>query len=112
MSYDQQSLITASQVLKEIQANNIKLMVDLYHLQHISGNFTKTLEEYNNVIGHFQIAQVPYRNEPDTLGELNYDYIFKTIKEFGYDDYIGCEYKPKTTTVEGLSWLSKFNLKL
>lgn len=87
-------------------------MVDLYHLQHISGNFTKTLEEYSSVIGHFQIAQVPYRNEPDTPGELNYGYIFKTIEAFGYDDFIGCEYKPKTTTVEGLSWLSKYNLKL
>lgn len=110
--YFMNSYIKASSILKEINCHNIKLMVDLYHLQHISGNFTKTLEEYKNVIGHFQIAQVPNRNEPDTPGELNYDYIFKTLHEFGHQDWIGCEYKPLTSTVDGLNWVSKFNLKL
>ncbi|XP_064540731.1 putative hydroxypyruvate isomerase [Drosophila montana] len=106
--YFMESYTKASTVLREIKSNNIKIMVDLYHLQHICGNFTKTLEEYGNVIGHFQIAQAPNRNEPDTPGELNYDYVFKTIQLFGYDDWIGCEYKPKTTTVEGLNWIKKY----
>ncbi|XP_032589600.1 putative hydroxypyruvate isomerase isoform X2 [Drosophila mojavensis] len=107
-SYYMDSFAKASTVLKELKSNNIKLMVDLYHLQHICGNFTKTLEEYRDVIAHFQIAQVPNRDEPDSPGELNYDYIFKTIQLFGYDDWIGCEYKPKKTTVAGLKWISKY----
>ncbi|KAH8404588.1 hypothetical protein KR215_000756 [Drosophila sulfurigaster] len=111
-SYFMNSYIKASAVLKEINVDNIKLMVDLFHLQHIAGNFTKTLEENKNIIGHFQIAQVPNRNEPDTPGELNYDYIFKTLEAIGHQDWIGCEYKPLTTTVEGLNWFSKYNLKL
>ncbi|XP_034488894.1 putative hydroxypyruvate isomerase [Drosophila innubila] len=111
-TYFMNSYNKASNVLKEINCNNIKLMVDLYHLQHITGNFTKTLEEYKNVIGHFQIAQVPNRNEPDTPGELNYEYIFKTLQDFGHQDWIGCEYKPLTNTVDGLNWISKYNLEL
>ncbi|KAH8359545.1 hypothetical protein KR093_007373 [Drosophila rubida] len=111
-TYFMNSYIKASQVLNEINSDNIKLMVDLYHLQHISGNFTKTLEQHKDIIGHFQIAQVPFRNEPDTPGELNYEYIFKTLEAVGHQDWIGCEYKPLTTTVEGLNWFSKFNLKL
>ncbi|EDV93907.1 putative hydroxypyruvate isomerase [Drosophila grimshawi] len=110
-SYFMNSYEKASNVLREINSDNIKLMVDIYHLQHICGNFTKTLEKNKNVIGHFQIAQVPNRNEPDTPGEINYDYVFETLKMFGYNDWIGCEYKPKTTTVEGLNWISKYNVK-
>lgn len=46
------------------------------------------------VSGHVQIAQVPGRNEPDSPGELNYSYLFKTLERYGYQGYIGCEYKP------------------
>ncbi|XP_030381892.1 putative hydroxypyruvate isomerase isoform X2 [Scaptodrosophila lebanonensis] len=98
--------------IKEISNDNIKLMVDFYHLQHIRGNVTKALEEYQAEIGHFQIAQVPNRNEPDTQGELNYRYIFEKILELDYDGWIGCEYTPKATTVEGLNWISKYGLTL
>ncbi|ALC47918.1 Gip [Drosophila busckii] len=111
-TYFMNSFEKASKVLTEINSPNLKLLVDLYHLQHISGNVTKTLEEKKNLIGHFQIAQAPNRNEPDTLGELNYSYVFQKLEDFGYDDWIGCEYKPKTSTIEGLDWISKFNYSL
>lgn len=45
--------------------------------------------------GHVQIAQVPGRNEPDSAGELNYNYLFNTLEGCGYQGYIGCEYKPQ-----------------
>lgn len=44
--------------------------------------------------GHVQIAQVPGRNEPNSDGELNYSYLFNTLKHYGYQGYVGCEYKP------------------
>jgi hydroxypyruvate isomerase len=49
---------------------------------------------------------VPDRNEPDQ-GELNYDYLFGLIEELGYNGWIGCEYRPKAGTSEGLGWLKK-----
>ncbi|XP_030371298.1 putative hydroxypyruvate isomerase [Scaptodrosophila lebanonensis] len=102
----------AAVAIQEVCSDNIKLMMDFYHLQHIRGNVTNALEEYKPNIGHFQIAQVPSRNEPDTRGELNFGYIFEMLSEFDYDDWIGCEYKPKSTTTEGLKWISKYGLKL
>ncbi|EDW82644.1 uncharacterized protein Dwil_GK18837 [Drosophila willistoni] len=110
--YYMDSYVKAREMLESVQCDNIKLLVDLYHLQSLKGNVTRSLEEYGKQIGHFQIAQVPNRNEPDTTGELDYAYIFQIIQEFGYTDWIGCEYKPKTTTVEGLNWLQKFGFKL
>ena len=44
--------------------------------------------------GHIQIAQVPGRNEPDSAGELKYQYLFSLLESMGYTEYIGCEYKP------------------
>ncbi len=49
---------------------------------------------------------MPERNEPDR-GELDYDYLFELIDELGYDGWIGCEYRPKAGTSEGLAWLRK-----
>jgi hydroxypyruvate isomerase len=50
-----------------------------------------------------QLADNPGRNEPGT-GEINYPFLFRHLDEIEYRGWIGCEYKPKTTTVEGLGW--------
>ena len=67
-------------------------------------------------VGHFQIAGVPQRHEPDT-GELDYPFLFRTIDEVaaasGWDGWIGCEYRPARGAVsggtsEGLGWLRRW----
>uniref|UniRef100_A0AC34Q0Z6 Uncharacterized protein n=1 Tax=Panagrolaimus sp. JU765 TaxID=591449 RepID=A0AC34Q0Z6_9BILA len=58
------------------------------------------LKKYQHLIGHIQIAQVPNRNEPDSPGEINYEYVFDVLKETNNDWIIGCEYfnkNPNTT---------------
>jgi len=99
-------------LVKKINSPHLKLMIDLFHLQHSRGNITHTIKEYFPYIGHIQVAQVPHRNEPDTPGELDYAYVFSVLKQAGYNDYIGLEYKPKTTTVEGLTWINKLGFTL
>jgi len=54
-------------------------------------------------IGHIQLADNPGRGEPGT-GEINYPWLFKHIDQIGYTGWIGCEYKPRGTTTEGLGW--------
>ncbi|KAK3557339.1 hypothetical protein QTP70_026581 [Hemibagrus guttatus] len=58
--------------------------------------------------GHIQVAQVPDRHEPDSPGEINFPYIFKLLEELGYQGYVGCEYKPLSSTEEGLGWVKKY----
>jgi hydroxypyruvate isomerase len=102
--------VYASDVIKSIGSENIKLMVDLFHMQMIQGNIIRSLHEYKNFIGHVQVAQAPNRNEPDTKGELDLKFILDGLDEsIGYRDYIGCEYKPMTTTAEGLKWIQELN---
>ena len=47
---------------------------------------------------HIQLADNPGRNEPGT-GEINYPFLFGHLDRIGYRGWIGCEYKPRTTTV-------------
>lgn len=42
--------------LKELNTNNIKLMIDLFHLQLIKGNITNTLNDLRQYIGHVQVS--------------------------------------------------------
>src|SRR5207248_6073357 len=62
-----------------------------------------TLQKHLDRIAHVQLADNPGRNEPGT-GEINYPFLFRCLDRIGYRGWIGCEYKPKTTTTEGLGW--------
>nr|CAD7606518.1 unnamed protein product [Timema genevievae] len=57
--------------------------------------------------GHIQVAQVPFRNEPNTSGEINYPYVFGLLEELGYQGWIGLEYKPLSSTKQGLGWMQR-----
>ncbi len=85
----------------------IKFQYDVYHMQRMEGELTHTLTRLMPQIGHIQIADAPLRHEPGT-GEINYRHILRHIESLGYDGWIGCEYKPRTTTQDGLSWMQDY----
>ena len=97
----------AHSIVDQVGSPALKVQMDLYHCQIVEGDVTMKLRKYlPNNVGHLQIASVPTRNEPDT-GELNYDYIFGVIEQRAYNGWIGCEYRPKSGTSEGLTWFKK-----
>ncbi|MGW6362151.1 2-oxo-tetronate isomerase [Streptomyces sp. NPDC055092] len=99
----------AHTVVKEVDAPNLKVQLDLYHCQIVEGDFTTTLRRDlpTGRVAHLQIAGVPDRHEPDA-GELNLRHLMSVVDELGYDGWIGCEYFPKAGTSEGLGWLHQF----
>jgi hydroxypyruvate isomerase len=99
----------AQGICREVGAANIKVQFDCYHCQIVEGDLAVKLRRDMAGIGHIQIAGVPDRHEPD-LGELNFPYLFTLIDELGYDGWIGCEYRPKGDTSEGLAWLREWRL--
>ncbi|XP_033310594.1 putative hydroxypyruvate isomerase [Bombus bifarius] len=99
-------------VVKKINKPNLKLQLDIFHLQHICGNITKNIKELLPYVGHVQIAQVPDRHEPDTSGEIDYKYVLSILEKEGYDGYVGLEYCPKSSSVDGLSWIQKYGYEL
>ncbi|KAG8226699.1 hypothetical protein J437_LFUL005515 [Ladona fulva] len=99
-------------IVKKINSPHLKIMMDLFHLQIINGDLTRNIKKYLPYVGHIQIAQVPNRNEPNTPGEMNYPYIFSLLEELKYDGWIGLEYKPLTTTANGLNWIQDYKIEL
>lgn len=94
----------AHAIREEVGAPNLKVQMDFYHAQIMEGDITTTFRRYKDHIGHVQIAGVPDRHEPDT-GEVNYRYLFALLDELGYEGWVGCEYRPRNGTLEGLGWL-------
>lgn len=95
--------LQAIDILDEVGADNAFVQYDLYHAQRTEGELAATLQKHLNRIGHIQLADNPGRNEPGT-GEINFPFLFAHIDRIGYAGWIGCEYKPATTTEAGLGW--------
>ena len=90
-------------LLDEVGADNSFVQYDIYHAQRMEGELAATMQKQLGRIGHIQLADNPGRNEPGT-GEINYPFLFAHLDRIGYDGWIGCEYKPATTTQAGLGW--------
>ncbi|HEV8500220.1 MAG TPA: 2-oxo-tetronate isomerase [Casimicrobiaceae bacterium] len=101
-----QTQLEAHAIREEIGMPNLKVQMDLYHAQIVEGDLSEKIRHYLPHIGHFQIAGVPGRHEPD-MGEVNYAHIFRLLDELKYTGYVGCEYRPQHGTREGLAWLYK-----
>ncbi len=93
-------------VMSDVGAVNLKLMFDCYHVQLMEGDLTHRIEALLPSIGHIQFASVPDRGAPDH-GEVNYDHIFLSVAQLGYDAPLGAEYKPDGDTDATLGWMTK-----
>ncbi|WP_028714467.1 2-oxo-tetronate isomerase [Paracoccus sp. J55] len=93
----------AEYLIDSLGLPNVKLQFDIYHRQIMHGDVTEALRTLLPIIGHVQTASVPGRNEPGT-GELDDTRIFGVLDRIGYQGHVGCEYRPLSTTGEGLGW--------
>ena len=57
------------------------IQLDTFHAQKVDGNLTHLIRDY-----------------------ANYPWLFRLFDEVGYQGWIGCEYKPRGLTEEGLGW--------
>ena len=93
----------ALDVIRDTGSTNLWLQYDIYHMQRMEGELAATMEANLARIAHLQLADNPGRHEPGT-GEINYRFLFRFLDAIGYDGWIGCEYKPKGGTDDGLGW--------
>jgi hydroxypyruvate isomerase len=80
----------ARRIIEASGADNVFLQYDLYHLQ---------------------FSSVPGRHEPQ-YGEVNMPHCFAAIDALGYTGWVGCEYRPKAGTLEGLTWAHPYGIGL
>lgn len=80
-------------IVRRLDSPHVRLLYDIYHMQVMEGNVTRTILDNLDVIGHLHCAGSPGRCEP-FLGELNYLNILRAVKAAGYQGCVGVEYNP------------------
>ncbi len=103
LNYTEQALA----IIEAVASDNVRLQYDIYHMQVMEGDLAMTMQTNLDNIAHLQLADNPGRHEPGT-GEINYAFLFDFIDKLGYSGWIGCEYKPLTTTEAGLGWITSY----
>jgi hydroxypyruvate isomerase len=93
--------MTCIEVLEAVEHPNAKMLYDIYHMQIMAGNILDFVGRNLKHIGHFHIAGVPGRHEPDAC-ELNYPYIVREIQKMGYKGHFGLEYWPTVDPEQSL----------
>jgi hydroxypyruvate isomerase len=104
------SVSQAIDIIGRAVSGNIRLQFDAYHVQMTQGRIVDTFRKNLASVGHIQVSGVPGRCEPDAAQEINYEYFFSVVDESGYDGWIGCEYRPRNGTENGLSWFTPWRI--
>lgn len=99
----------AADIIAKVGAANLRIQFDFYHAQIVGGDLMRRFETHLPLIGHVQIAAVPSRHEPDE-GEVNYPAIFAMLDRVGYAGFVGCEYRPRGRTEDGLGWARPYGI--
>jgi hydroxypyruvate isomerase len=99
----------ARRVIEMVGSDNLFLHLDAYHMQLLEGRLADTIRENIAILKHLQIAGVPGRHEPN-VGEIHYPYLFDLLDELEYAGWVGCEYRPRGNTLDGLSWAAPYGI--
>lgn len=96
-------------LVRTVNHPRVKALYDIYHAGIMGGNIIEDISSAIESIGHFHIAAIPGRHEPQE-GEQNYPVICRAIDKIGYKRYIGLEYwplkPPEQSLRETVKWLN------
>ena len=81
-------------LIKKVDSPRMKLLFDIYHVQVMNGDVIRRLRQHKQYIGHYHLAGVPGRNEPDETQEINYPAVMRAILETGYTGFVSQEFIP------------------
>jgi 2-dehydrotetronate isomerase len=99
----------AAALIAQVGRSNVRIQFDFYHVQIEGGDLTARFAHHHAMIGHVQVAAVPSRAEPDE-GEVNYPAIFDMLDRSDYAGFVGCEYRPRRRTEDGLGWARPYGI--
>jgi len=103
-NYYMDSIHKAVDVVKKVNHPNLKLQLDIFHLQLTAGNLTRNIQEFLPYTDYIQIAQAPDRHEPESDGEVNYQYVFKQLTKHNYNGWVGLEFVPSGDSKSCVEW--------
>ncbi|MFK0250597.1 hydroxypyruvate isomerase family protein [Amycolatopsis azurea] len=96
----------AAAVVDAIGEPHVGLLFDVYHASIDEPDVLAALRKFLPRTAHVQLADSPGRAEPGT-GRVPWNDVFDTLRSAGYEGWVGCEYKPATSTEAGLKWIEE-----
>jgi hydroxypyruvate isomerase len=87
-------------ICRAVDSPSCKILFDMYHMQRNEGNLIANMDKCWNEIAYIQIGDNPGRKEP-TTGEVNYQNIFRHIKQKGFTGVLGMEHGNSKPGKEG-----------
>jgi hydroxypyruvate isomerase len=94
--------------IRDSEAANVFLQLDLYHMVRMNADVTAVLETSITRLAHVQFADVPGRGPPGS-GRIDFETFFMTLDKLGYAGWVGAEYRPDMVTEQTLSWLERYS---
>jgi hydroxypyruvate isomerase len=98
------ALTVIDRVSRQGGVDNVRLLLDVYHLAVNGDDLDAAIDAAAGRIGHVQIADAPGRHEPGT-GTLDLERYLNRIQASGYDGWVGLEYQPSGASVDSFRWL-------
>ena len=92
-------------IVHEVNSPGVKLLFDVYHQQITEGNIIQNLTKNISDVAHIHIAGNPGRHEPYENSEIHYPTVLRSLRDAGYEGYIGLEYLPLRDPDESLKTL-------
>jgi len=87
-------------ICRAVDSPSCKILFDMYHMQRNEGNLIANMDKCWNEIAYLQIGDNPGRKEP-TTGEVNYQNIFRHLKQKGFTGVLGMEHGNSKSGKEG-----------
>jgi len=101
--------VQGKSVIDVVGHDNLFLQCDLYHGAMNGEDLFAAIEKNLDRIRHMQVAGATGRHGPED-GDIDCGALFEAIYGLGYDGWIGCEYRPRAGTVEGLGWAAAYGI--
>ena len=102
-SYPLRTAADVITVLDNVDAPNLGLLADLYHLAVNGDDVAQAIAAHPGRIAHVQVADAPGRGEPGS-GELPIGEWLAALEANGYAGYVAAEYKPTVRSADSFGW--------
>ena len=90
-------------ILQRFDSAQLRLQFDYYHCAKEGLNLLDEVRQAAPWIGYVQLAHDEGRFEPD-LARNGLLQAVAALPTLGYDGWLGCEYRPRSTPAQGLVW--------
>ena len=96
-------------VIAATKHDNIGLQFDTYHSFKMGEDPLAVIRDHGSKLAHIQVADLPDRHQPGT-GTVDWEELFRTIDESGYEGWVSLEYVPEGPTESGFDLIRKLGL--